>query len=268
MSDQETVTPSMAIHGCPAILLCAGYGTRMGSLTSDTPKPLLPVAGRPMIDYLVDQILELPSLGAIHVVTNHHYQNAFESWAAGWSLRLPGERLVVHDDGSTGPADRLGAIGDLEFVLKRLSEPSGALVAAGDNILRFSLEPLWKAFESDGRTRVLALHEPDKDALRRTGVLALGAEDRVLRLEEKPANPPSEWACPSLYALSSEALGRVGPYLASGRPHDEIGRFVAYLVDHEPVFACRTHGERLHVGSPEAYRHADAAMRAHGTSSL
>jgi glucose-1-phosphate thymidylyltransferase len=236
----------------------------MGPLTQDRPKPLLPLAGRPLLDYLLDQLLELPGLGDVHVVSNRHYLEAFESWAAERRTSLGDRHLVVHDDGSTGSGNRLGAVGDLAFVLDRITAPEGALVAAGDNILRFSLEPLWHAFRTTGESHLLALREPDHDRLRRTGVLELDAGHRVLQLHEKPAAPPSEWACPSLYCLTAPALARLAPYLAAGHPRDEIGRFIAHLVEVEPVRAVPTEGERLHVGSPEAYRHAEKVLSRRG----
>ncbi len=252
-----------------AVLLCAGYGTRMGALAAGTPKPLLPVAGKPVLDYLVEQLLELGSLqvsppapqgalSAIHVVANARHAGQFTAWAEGWQPRLA---LEVHDDGTRHNDERLGAVGDLAFLLARLGGlPAGALVAAGDNILRFPLAPLWSAFLADGESRVLALREEDPAKLRRTGVLELGPGGRVLRLHEKPADPPSHWACPSIYCLGAAALERVGPYLAAGRPRDEIGRFVADLVERQPVYAVETVGERLHVGSPEAWRQADEIL--------
>lgn len=252
-----------------AALLCAGYGTRMGELTAGTPKPLLPVAGRPILDYLMERLLELPSLAAVHVVTNARDAGQLDAWADGWRRRLPGAPpLAVHDDGTRRNEERLGAVGDLAFLLDRLASerrgafPDGALVAAGDNILRFSLAPLWRAFLGDGASRVLALRGEDPADLRRTAVLELDPEDgRVLKLHEKPEEPPSRWACPSIYCLGAAALGRVGPYLATGRPRDEIGRFVADLVERQPVYAVEAVGERLHVGSPESYRRADELLR-------
>ncbi len=244
-----------------AILLCAGYGTRMGALTVTRPKPLLEVGGRPVLDYLLDHLLELSGLGAVHVVSNHRYLPAFLDWAEGWRQRRPSLALEVHDDGSRSSDDRLGAIGDLRFLLERAPCPHGALVAAGDNIYRFSLVPLWSAFLGDGHSRLLALHEPELAKLQRTGVLELGDGGRVLRLHEKPREPPSSWACPSLYGLSGEALREVEPYLSAGGSSDEIGRFVGHLVSRQPVFAVKERGERLHVGSPESLQAADRALR-------
>jgi glucose-1-phosphate thymidylyltransferase len=233
----------------------------MGTLTTDLPKPLLPLAGRPILDYLLDQLLELPDLGALHIVSNQRYLEAFETWAASWRRRLPTHLLLeVHNDGSTSSLDRLGAVGDLAFALEHIDPQAGAVVAAGDNVLRFSLEPLWRAFRSTDHSQVLALREEDPQKLRRTGVLELGAKNRVLRLHEKPDEPPSAWACPSLYCLNAAALAQVPGYLAAGHPRDEIGRFIAHLVEVESVYAVPIEGERLHVGSPEAYRHAEKVL--------
>ncbi len=243
-----------------AILLCAGYGTRMGALTTEIPKPLLPVAGKPVLDYLLEQLLELDGLDQIHVVSNSRYIELFTAWARGWQEKTAVE-LTVHDDGSTGNGNRRGAVGDLDFVLRQISPPAGALVAAGDNIYRFSLRSLWQAFVSSDSSWVLGLEETDPQKLRRTGVLELGPAERVLRLHEKPEAPPSTWACPSLYCFQREALARVAVYLAAGRPHDEIGRFVAYLATREALHAHKVSGERLHVGSPEALRRAEEILR-------
>lgn len=244
----------------------------MGALTATTPKPLLPLAGKPVLDYLLEPLLGFEGLAAAHVVSNHHYAPAFDTWAETWRGRLgiDGPRLEIHDDGSTSADDRLGAIGDLAFVLDRLRRaaddaalPAGALVAAGDNLYRFPLAPLWQRFLDRGTNQLLALREDDPEKLRRTGVLELEGE-RVLRLHEKPSDPPSSWACPSLYALDQRALGRVSEYLAEDHPRDEIGRFVAYLVERQPVEAFFAEGERLHVGSPESYRRAEEILSRSG----
>lgn len=241
-----------------AILLCAGYGTRMGALVEKTPKPLLPVGGRPVLDYLLDQIAGLEGLEAVHVVVSSRYAAAFEQWAAARTGTPP---LRVFDNGTSSNEARRGAIGDLGFVLERTGVPEAALLAAGDNILRFSLRPLWRAFLDDGIDRVLALREESRERLRRTGVLVLDGGGRVVALHEKPEDPPSVWMCPPFYALGRAALERVAPYLASGAPADEIGRLIAHLARHQTLRAMTTVGERLDIGSPESYRRADEILR-------
>lgn len=243
-----------------AILLCAGYGTRMRELGEAEPKPLLQVAGRPMLDYLLDSLRQLPGIASVEVVTNARFAPAFEDWAA--ERARPELPIHVHDDGTASPENRLGAVGDLAFVLRRTGIPAGgALVSAGDNIFLFGLAPFWQAFVDSGSSRVLALEEKDLGMLRSTGVLELDGE-RVLKLAEKPAKPASTWACPSTYAIAPQALASVDAYLeANPRGRDEIGRFVSWLVDNGTVEASRTVGERLHIGNPEELARAEELLR-------
>ncbi len=249
-----------------ALLLCAGFGTRMGELTRDTPKPLLPVVGRPVLDYLLDQLRGLEGLTQIHVVGNALHFDALESWAAERRGALEPE-LIVHNDGSTDNTNRLGAVGDLGFVLDRLDGlPDGALVAAGDNILRFALAPLWQRFRETRLDFVLAIPENDPERLRKTGILVLDEEERVLEFHEKPAEPPSRWTCPPFYFLTGEALAQVQPHLAAEQgKNDEIGHFVATLTAQKRIraFCLETPtGERLRldIGSPDSYRSAEEVL--------
>lgn len=241
-----------------AIFLCAGYGTRMRELGENLPKPLVNVAGRPMLDYLFEAVAALPEIQSVEIVTNHKFAAAFEAWAA--EKTHPSLPVRVHDDGTTHPENRLGAVGDLLFLLERIGiPPGGALVASGDNIFLFSLEKFWRDYLEAGHTRVLALEERNVEVLRHTGVLELDGE-RVCRLTEKPAEPASTWACPSLYALDAGALSRVREYLESSPSRDEIGRFLGFLIATQVVEASQVRGERLHVGNPQELRHAESIL--------
>lgn len=210
-----------------------------------------------MLDYLVGRVAKLDRLESIEIVTNRRYAATYQAWAQSHPLQ---SRLQVHDDGTSHADDRLGAVGDLRFVLERLPTLRGAVVAAGDNIFRFSITPAWRAFCETGCSHVLALEEKNPEELRQTGVLELSPSGRVLRLTEKPAMPSSTWACPALYFLNRNALQEVGPYLDAGNPRDEIGRFISHLVGVQEVFAYVSQGERLHVGNPAEYAKAIASM--------
>ena len=94
-----------------AIVLAAGYATRLYPLTLTVAKPLLTVGGRPMIDHILDRIGEVDEIDAVHVVTNRKFAESFETWAAGR------DGVVVHDDGTATESDRLGAVGDIAFVV-------------------------------------------------------------------------------------------------------------------------------------------------------
>ena len=237
-----------------AYLLCAGFGTRMRPLTEDTPKSLLPVAGRPLLDHLLADLLDAASLETVHLVANHQTAGAFRAWAAERrpALRDDGVSLRVYDDGVDAPESQLGAVGDLRFLLDRTGIPEdGAVVSGGDSLYRFPLAPLLDAF--DGTTaRVLALHEPDPARRRHSSVLRLDGA-RVTGLTEEPDATDSTRICPSWYLLPATALAAVGPYLDDGGAPDTLGAFVHALAQTQRVEAVRLPERphlRLHCNTP------------------
>ena len=246
-----------------AILLCAGYATRMYPLTENFPKPLLSVAGRPVIDYFMAQLLALDDLKGVHIVTNDRFASHFENWRDEWSaahsaLNL---RLEIHNDGSTDNENRLGASGDLAWVLKRISESGRMLVSAGDNIFRFPLQPIWRQFIKMDHHVILALPENDPIKLKRTGVIEFGKEDHVIRLHEKPANPPSNWSCPAIYFFKKSVGAMLEAFLNTSGNQDAPGHFVSFLCRKTHVKAFKVNASRLDIGSIEDYQMADQLLR-------
>src|SRR5882724_11033809 len=100
------------------IILAAGYATRLYPLTLNRPKPLLEVAGKPMIEHVLDNIVSVPDIDHTYVVTNGKFANHFQTWADGYSSRRVKFDITIVDDGSTDDSNRLGAIGDLHLVLR------------------------------------------------------------------------------------------------------------------------------------------------------
>ena len=224
-----------------AIMLCAGYGTRLHPMTRNTPKGLLEVGGHRILDYQMPQLLGLPDLKAIHLVTNGHYLGQFYNWASHWheAITERGLTMHLHADGSVDEKDRLGSVGDLAFILKRTGVTEPAVITAGDNIYRFPLRPIAEDFLSGSENVILALNEPSYQVRQRYAVIEFGEGDSVATLHDEPDAPPSEWVCPSLYFLRPPALERVDSYLAQGGAADSFAGYLDHVIKHEPVRAIR-----------------------------
>ena len=246
-----------------AILLGAGYATRMYPLTQNFPKSLLPVADKPVIDYLMEQLMHFPGLDEIHLVTNSKYVASFETWKRTWSAGLKQKkiRFSLHNDGSSTNKNRLGAVADLRFVCRRISRPAKMLVAATDIIFRFPLLPLWQQFIKSNHHHIIALPENDQARLKRTGVLEFKGNNRVSRVHEKPEEPPSARACPALYFLQPPAHKRMDEFMGTADNPDELGYFIDFLCQKEIVYAFKLNSSRLDIGNLEAYREADKLLR-------
>ena len=247
------------------VLLCAGYATRMGSLTADFPKALLPVDGRPILDDLVDQLEAVGRLDALVVVTNHRDHARFVAWAD--ARRRPDSLpLELIDDGTTTNAGRLGAIGDLALAVRRGGLTGPLVVAAADNFFRFD----WGAWRADldranraGDSLVLLDHEPDRARLSRSGVAEVDAAGRLVRLHEKPADPPSTFCCPPLYALSAEAVDAIDACRRAAPDADAPGHLIAWLAPRQTIRTHRMQGKRLDVGDAEHYAAASDWLARH-----
>jgi glucose-1-phosphate thymidylyltransferase len=242
-----------------ALLLAAGYATRLHPLTLTVAKPLLPVGGRPMIDYIVDRVVEVPDLDEVHVVTNSRFAPAFRAWARERE-HLP---LSVHDDGTTSNEDRLGAVGDIRFVVEHAGlEEDDLLVVAGDNLFEFSLADEVAFWDERGRASCLGVYDVgDRVLARQYGVVELGDDDRVVRLVEKPDDPPSTLAATATYVLGREHVRLVETYLREGNSPDQPGRFLVWLHVREPVYGFRVTGEWLDIGDHGQLLEADNLLR-------
>lgn len=241
-----------------AILLCAGFATRLYPLTHDFPKPLLPVGGRPILDDLVDQIAATGRIRRVTVVSNARFYGKFLAWSEALAARLPQLSVQVLDDGAWHESQRLGAVSDLAFAVARLMPSGPVLVAAGDNLFRFPLGELLDDYERRPRNLIAVHREADRERLRRTAVAEIDADGRVLRMCEKPEEPAGGWACPPLYLLEATVLERLPEFLRDVHDTDSLGRFVAWLAAREPVYAHVMRGDRLDVGDLASYRAAEA----------
>jgi glucose-1-phosphate thymidylyltransferase len=239
-----------------AILLCAGYATRLRPLTETVPKPLLPVGGRPMLDWLLDRVGELDEADEVHVVTNARFAPDFERWAAGR------EGIRVHDDGTKTNEDRLGAVGDIAFTIDRARLDDDLLVIAGDNLFDYSLAGYVEWWRGKGEASAVAVKDVgDLRLASQYGVLEMDADERITALVEKPAEPKSTLAATATYLFHRAHVPLVGRYLEEGNPPDLSGAFVEWLVPREPVYGYRFEGEWLDIGDREQLLEADNRLR-------
>ena len=233
-----------------AVVLAAGYATRLYPLTRDRAKPLLPVGGVTILDRLVTALAGA-GVEEIAVVANHRFAPQFEEWRAAAPARAA---VQILDDGTTSEENRLGAVGDLRFALGRIGVASDLVVAAADNLFGFSLASFVEFFRRAGTDCITVRREPDPARLARTGVVEIDPSSRVLRFEEKPARPRSTYASPPLYAFTRATLPLVPEYLASGGNPDAPGHFIAWLCPRRPVHAFVFEGEVFDIGTLESYR--------------
>ena len=243
-----------------ALILGAGYATRLYPLTKDRPKPLLPVAGVPILERICGQLGEAGTFETIHVVTNHRFAGNYEQWLRDYrSRRRPPCEVKIHDDRTTTPENRLGAIGDIQFVLETAPIGSDLLVIAGDNLIGGSLSPFLATAAARG-TSVGLKDLRSKRIVSLYGVVETGADGKILGFEEKPAEPRSTLIAIGLYYFPTSTLPLIRQYLDLGHSKDAPGYYLQWLHRQTPVFGHVLDGEWYDIGDLESYRAADETM--------
>ncbi len=241
------------------ILLCAGYATRLYPLTQHTPKPLLPIGQRPILEWILDRVKELKTVDGVFVVTNHRFAGHFEKWAQGYQASWPVE---IIDDQTTTNENRLGAIGDLAYVLK--TKKIGAedlLVLAGDNFFDFDLRQFVEKGRSHRPHPAIAVYDvEDRELARQYGLVRTDAKGKVLEFYEKPKDPPTTLASCGLYWLPGETRVLLDRYLASGHNSDQPGHYMRWLAETSGLYAVSLKGRWLDIGDHASYQKANALL--------
>ena len=238
------------------VILAAGYATRLRPLTDSIPKPLLPVGGRPIVDWIIDNARGVDEVDAVHLVTNSRFADRFRDWAASLGV-------VVHDDGTHTNEDRLGAVGDLQLAIERGAIDDDLLVVAGDNLFDYRLAD----FTADWRRReaasAVAVYDcGDLELATHYGVVELDANDRIQYFVEKPDDPSSTLAATATYLYPRAHVPLVRRYLDEGHAPDQAGSFVAWLYRREPVYGYRFAGDWFDIGNHVQLLEADNLLRA------
>lgn len=238
------------------LILAAGYATRLYPLTENFPKPLLKVGEKTILDWLVDDIHTAGAVDAYVVISNHKFARHFEEWA-----KTKPQKITVVDDGTDTNETRLGAVRDIQYAIDSLGLDGDMLVIAGDNVLDFSLTKFIAYAQQKGTSCIMRYFEPDGRKLTRSGVVTADENDKVLRMDEKPAAPATHWCCPPFYYYTKADAGLVQKGIDRGCGTDAPGSFIAWLCGQTTVHAMEMPGSRYDIGNLESYEKVKAEYR-------
>lgn len=231
------------------IFLCAGYATRMYPLTKDFPKSLLEINGKPLINYLIEDLETKKYIDEYIIISNHKFINVFNLWKKQQKLT----NITILDDGTTSNETRLGAVKDIEFVIETLKINDDILVLAGDNLLDFSLNKFIEYFHSKKSNCVMTYIEKEISRLQRTGVAIIDSNDLIVEMEEKPQIPKSCNAIPPFYIFKKDDLNEIANGIKDGCFLDSPGGFVEWFSKKKMVYAFHMPGNRVDIGNLDDY---------------
>lgn len=239
------------------LVLAAGYATRLYPLTLNKAKPLLDVAGKPMLEWVLDNLAPIPDIGTVYIVTNNKFAADFQVWADGYNTGHAKLQFKIVNDGSTNDQDKLGAIGDIHLVVNREGlDQEDLLVVAGDNLFSESLEKF--AEFAKGHEATLATYDVgDLEAIKKYNSLTLDPEGTITAFEEKSQNPTSTVTGIALYYFAASTVKLFNTYLQEGNNPDQPGRFIQWLYTRLPVHTFPIPGTWFDIGSKETLEEAN-----------
>ena len=243
-----------------AIVLAAGYATRLYPLTENFPKPLLPVNEKPILNWLLDDLEEQEEITGYVIVSNHKFIGYFEGWKETLNYKKP---VILVDDGSTDNEHRLGAVKDIQVALEAIKGRSGEsfLVIAGDNLLDFSFCEFIQFSQKKKAPCVMCHEENDLKRQQKTAIIVKDAEDKIISYEEKPEVPKGNLAVPPFYCYREEDVARIDEAIKAGCSTDAPGSFAAWLSHQTDVYAWTMSGKRHDIGDRASYDAVQEIMK-------
>jgi glucose-1-phosphate thymidylyltransferase len=239
------------------IILAAGYATRLYPLTLTQPKPLLPVAGQPMIDYVLDNLAPIGGIDRIYVVTNAKFAGHFQQWSEDYRAKKAKLNFTIVNDHSTGDTNKLGAIGDIHFVLTSQKVADDIIVVAGDNLFSEKLSAFGQ-FCREKNAPVLAVYDVGNlEEIKKYNSITLDSSGRITFFEEKPQHPTSTLTGIALYYYPKATLPLIRQYVAEGNNPDQPGRLIQWLYPRVPVYTWTVPGLWYDIGSKETLEQAN-----------
>ncbi len=179
-----------------AIILAAGYGTRLYPLTLNKPKPLLEVAGKPIIEHIINKIEEVEEIDKVFIVTNAKFYKNFKEWCERFKSE---KKIKIINDKTKSNEDRLGSLGDINFVIEKEKIKEDALIIAGDNFFHFSLKEFLESLRRPDKSAVVLYDVKDRELAKQYGIVGVNEENRMMEFQEKPAEPKSTLASTGVY---------------------------------------------------------------------
>ncbi|HEU4870123.1 MAG TPA: nucleotidyltransferase family protein [Pyrinomonadaceae bacterium] len=239
------------------IILAAGYATRLYPLTLNQPKPLLPVAGKPMLEHVLDNVRTIESIDHAYVVTNAKFVNHFQQWADRYQSPDLHFSFTIVNDHSTDDSNKLGAIGDLHLVLTKYNLDDDIIVVGGDNLFSNDLREFGE-YCQQMKAPVTGVYDVGNlEQIKKYNAIEIDENNRITYFEEKPKEPKSTLTGIALYYYPKSVLPLIHKYIAEGNNPDQPGRLVQWLYPRVPFHVWKVPGLWFDVGSIETLEEAN-----------
>ena len=263
-----------------ALILAGGFGVRLKrgveeylqsskgfsndqvqSWVSGKPKGLVLLEGKPLADYLLEQLKNAGiNEKSIYVQTNSQYYPQFADWAC--ESGIPPSNVI--DNGVKNNEERKGPLGDLYHALGVLGCDEPLLVIASDTLVYdsqgklYDLGEMVKGYLNDGHSRIVA-YDGEESRLSRHGIIEIDGEKSVVGFEEKPERPKSNLINASVYLYAPPVLRMIKEKFADWENYIDKG-FLEFISFDEFKFKVEKAASRLDIGTLDDVLNANGIL--------
>ncbi len=245
------------------LILAGGYATRLWPITKKKAKPLLPLGGKPILDYILDELEQIEDADKIYVTTNERFEDSFGEYLS----EKEGERYELIIERQSAEEEKYGAVGGMMNVIKE-RESGDYLIIGGDNYYSFKIQDFLDFAREKGSIANACFRVKSLEEAKNYGIVDFGKDKMISNFQEKPKNPKSRMASTACYFIPEEMLNVFDRYVDywEGRiPReqylDEPGRFIQWTVDNYDVYAYPFEGKWVDVGTRVGYLRAEREIR-------
>ena len=234
-----------------ALILAAGYATRLYPLTENTPKALLPIKGVTILDYILEKVEKIKEVDEIIIISNEKFYTQFVEWAKTYKGKLP---VDILNDHTTSNETRLGAIGDIRLAIKEKNINDDIIVLASDNYFSFDLASIYDYYKKKDSDLIIgSFADADLLSKRKYAIATLDDYGQVVHLEEKPEKPRTNIIIHAIYVYKRDTLPLFSKYLDEGNNKDSPGNFPSWLYKKKPIYCYKAKGECHDIGTIDMY---------------
>ena len=235
-----------------AIILVAGYASRLYPLTLNKPKALLTLNKTTLLDFLIRKVNQIDEINDVILVSNDKFYSQFEDWKKGYKGRL---NITVLNDGTNTNETRLGAIGDTQFAIDKLKIDDDIMLLVSDNYFTFSLKDYYDFYKNKQTDCIMVAPFTDLEYLgKHFAVVDVDKNGIVTNMVEKPGGiPSSNIGAYASYIYTRETVKMIKDYINEGNNKDAPGHFPAWLCHKKPVHAYTFKGKCYDIGTIDVY---------------
>ena len=247
--------PSKNKNRFKVLILAGGYATRLYPITLNVSKPLLKIDDRAIIDFAVQDLERIPELDEILVITNDKFCKDYLRWKREIESR---KKITIINDGTKSDKTKLGAVGDMHYVVSRKKINCDLLVIGGDNIFEKGLMGFVKFAQEKAPNACIGTYDLiSKFRARRYGVVQINKDHHISDFQEKPDIPVSTEVAMCMYYFPKETLHFFGEYVKKLKlDRDNAGSYIKWLMTKSRVYGFRFKGLWLDIGQVDTYRRA------------